>query len=113
MQRPRALSADVRGETKTLEQTLHGWKMSGSHGDLEYVTPLDDLDGVTNVGILYLHQSLYEHEGLIKLCLLVLPSDVSCEMGKNRLPPRRSMKGEKSNGSGKGVVVAEEEVGEH
>jgi hypothetical protein len=75
--------------------------MSGSHGDLEDVTPPDDLDGVTNVGILYLQQSLYEHEGLIKLCLLVLPSDMSCEMGKNCLPPCCSMKGKKLNGSGK------------
>ena len=83
-----------------LENALQGWKLSGNHGDLEDVTPPDNPDSVTDVGVLYYYNSLREVDGLIHLCLSMLPQGVQCEMGKNRLPPARG-----NNKKGNQLVV--------
>jgi hypothetical protein len=87
----KAFAQFFKDQSGDLENTLQGWKLSGNHGDLEDVSPPDNLDGVTNVGNLYYYNSLREVDGMINLCLSMLPQGVQCEMGgKHRLPPLRS-----------------------
>ena len=71
-----------------MENTLQGWKLSGNHGDLEDVTPPENSNSVTDVGVPYYYTSLREVDGLVHLCLSMLPQGVQCEMGKNPLQTR-------------------------